>query len=280
MTMHAAISCDEFDQGVDELAVGTLGEPERGILLDHAAGCPACEARLNWLAGLADRLLLLVPEVEPPAGFEAGAMARMGGATTDRPASGADGPANARNVGDARSTDAGAHTADHGSVTDRRRRALGRRSTGTTTNPYAGARPAAAGKWQKRSWRLLAVAAVVVAVLGAGIALGRTSKRSQPVAVARQGEIMTIAGADVGTAQVINTPQPHVLLSLKSPLPWGVLNCQLETAQGRRVTIGSWEYDDNQDGTWAMRIDRSLAGAILLRIVDQQGTVVATAMLA
>jgi hypothetical protein len=236
MTMPTDISCAEFDQGVDELAVGTLAEPERSRLLAHAAGCPACEARLNWLAGLADRLLLLVPEVEPPAGFEAGALARMGGEGADRGA-----------------------TADRAA---------------------ANRRPAAARRWHKRSWRLLAVAAVVVAALAAGIAVGRTTKRSTPAAVARQGEITTIAGADVGTAQVVTTPQPHVLLRVTSPLPWGVLTCQLELAQGRRVTVGSWAYDDSPDGTWTTRIDRSLTGAVLMRIVDQQGTVVATASLA
>jgi hypothetical protein len=270
MTTPAAITCDEFDQGVDELAVGTLGEPERGILLDHAASCPACEARLNWLAGLADRLLLLVPEVEPPAGFEAGAMARMVGASTDRPERGTDD--SPPKVGDT----AGA---EHASVAGRRR-FLGQPPARVTTNPYAGDRPPAARKWQKRSWRLVAVAAVAVVVLGAGIALGRTSKRAQPVAVARHGEIMTVAGADVGTAQIINTPEPHVLLSLKGPLSWGVLNCQLQTAEGRRVSIGSWDYEDNPQGTWAMRIDRSLTGAVLMRIVDQRGAVVATASLA
>jgi hypothetical protein len=323
MTMPASISCDEFDQGVDELAVGTLGEPERGILLEHAAVCPVCEARLNGLAGLADRLLLLVPEVEPPAGFEAGAMARMSSATTERPARGAGSPAEFGNVGGAHPgaagdangsiangsiADAGANgsiadggdpdggdpdggdpdagdtrradTDTDGLVRDRRHRAPGHRAPGTTANPHAGARPAAPRKWQKRSWRLVAVAAVAVAVLGAGIALGRTSKRAQPVAVARHGEIMTVAGADVGTAQIINTPEPHVLLSLKGPLSWGVLNCQLQTAEGRRVSIGSWDYEDNPQGTWAMRIDRSLKGAVLMRIVDQRGAVVATASLA
>ncbi len=233
MTAPADISCDEFDHDVDELAVGTLAEPERTLLLAHAARCPACEARLNELAGLTDHLLLLVPEVEPPAGFEAGVMARMGITPAGR---------------------------------------------GAAATPAQGR--AAARWWRQRTWQLVAVAAIALVVLAAGITVGRTTRHSPPTAaVARQGEIETIDGTDVGTAQLLNTPQPHVLLSVKGPLPWGVLNCQLELPQGQRVTVGSWDYEDAPDGTWAARIDRSLTGAVLMRIVNQQGAVVATASL-
>jgi hypothetical protein len=208
------------------------------VLLDHAAGCPACETRLNWLAGLADRLLLLVPEVEPPAGFEAGVMARIAGAAGER----------TEQAG-------GGHAADPDGRSRRRR------------------------PWQQWPWQLVAVAAVVIAVLAAGFTAGRTTSHPTPAAVERRGEIMTISGADVGTAQVLSKPQPHILLSLKGPLPWGVLNCKLERAQGRQVTVGSWDYEDSPDGTWAVRIDPSLTGAVLMRIVDQSGAVVATAAL-
>jgi hypothetical protein len=216
------ITCAEFDQDVDELAVGTLGEPERSRLLAHAAGCPGCEAQLNWLAGLADRLLLLVPEVEPPAGFEAGVMARMGVANTARPVP----------------------------------------------------------NWRRRTWQLVAAAALALAVLAAGIAVGRTTNnRTTSTALVSHGDVWTLNGADVGAAQVFTKPAPHVLITLRQPLPWGVLTCQLELAHGQQVTVGSWNYQDSDDGTWAVQIDHSLVGAVMMRIVNQQGVVVAKAAL-
>ena len=270
MTKPADISCDEFDQGVDELAVGTLAEPERTLLLDHAAGCSACETRLNWLAGLADRLLLLVPEVEPPAGFEAGVMARMGGAGVRSHGGTAVVDITDRASGDGQGEE-GDDSSSAPSAPDHAAPRSGPRGRGS--------RRVGPARWRQRGWQFVAAAAVAIAVLAAGFTVGRTTSHPAPAAVARQGEITTIAGVDVGTAQVLAKPQPHILVSLKSPLPWGVLDCQLELAQGRRVTVGSWDYEDSPDGVWAMRIDPSLTGAVLMRIVDQNGAVVATAAL-
>jgi hypothetical protein len=41
------------------------------------AGCAACRAELDELAGMADTLLLLGPEAEPPAGFESRVLDRL-----------------------------------------------------------------------------------------------------------------------------------------------------------------------------------------------------------
>ena len=65
-----AVSCEHFRDLVEDLALGEIDDPERARLFAHAAGCPACQARLDELALLADRLLLAAPELEPPAGFE------------------------------------------------------------------------------------------------------------------------------------------------------------------------------------------------------------------
>jgi hypothetical protein len=174
------------------------------------------------LAGLADRLLLLVPEVEPPAGFEAGVMARMG----------------------------------------------------------AGQPARSVPRWRRWTWQLVGAAALVLAVLAAGIAVGRTtSSRSTPDAIVSHGDVWTVSGVDIGAAEVVNSPSPHVLVTLRDPLPWGVLSCQLELAHGQRVTVGTWSYQEAKDGTWAVKIDRSLVGAVMMRIVDQQGLVVAKASL-
>jgi len=73
-----SIDCDEFDAHVDELALGQLDEPLRSQLLAHTLECPHCHSLLDGLGVVADRLLLAAPQIEPPAGFENRALARLG----------------------------------------------------------------------------------------------------------------------------------------------------------------------------------------------------------
>ena len=82
------MTCDDFDDGVDELALGLLDEPDRGRLLDHAASCARCQARLDDLIALTERLLLVAPQIDPPAGFEGRTLERMGARARDRRAGG------------------------------------------------------------------------------------------------------------------------------------------------------------------------------------------------
>ena len=66
------------DQLLVDLALGQLGPDEADDVLAHVAGCARCRAELDALSATADRLLLLAPAAEPPAGFEARALAAMG----------------------------------------------------------------------------------------------------------------------------------------------------------------------------------------------------------
>lgn len=70
-------SCADFDAAVDELAVGSVGEPARSDLLAHAASCPSCAVPLRELVAVVDRLLLLAPPAEPPPGFETKVLAAL-----------------------------------------------------------------------------------------------------------------------------------------------------------------------------------------------------------
>jgi hypothetical protein len=221
------VSCEQFDDAVDQLAVGALVEPERSAMLTHAASCPSCEANLNALAGLADRLLLLAPELEPPAGFEAAAVARMQTAAAPSATTKADEPRRPR--------------------------------------------------WR---WMAAVAAAAVVALLAAGVlVVGRATQHPAATATVSRGEIVTPTGADIGTAAIYARPVPYVLLNLYAQPRGGRLSCELQTAKGRRMVVGSWDYEDVRGGVWASGIDRSLTAAVLMRIVDQQGTVMATASL-
>jgi hypothetical protein len=72
-----ALTCAEARQLAGDLAVGDLAGPERDRLLTHCAGCAECRQLAAELAELADRLLLLAPEDEPPSGFETRVVARV-----------------------------------------------------------------------------------------------------------------------------------------------------------------------------------------------------------
>jgi anti-sigma factor RsiW len=54
-----------------ELVLGTLDGARRGTVLAHVAACGECRAEVESLARVTDALWLVVPEAEPPAGFEA-----------------------------------------------------------------------------------------------------------------------------------------------------------------------------------------------------------------
>lgn len=72
--------CAEVRPVLAELAIGALGGDERAAALRHVASCAGCARELERLADVADGLLLLAPAAEPPAGFEAAALAAMTGA--------------------------------------------------------------------------------------------------------------------------------------------------------------------------------------------------------
>jgi hypothetical protein len=72
------VTCTELEALAAELALGTVAGAERAGALDHLAGCAACRSLVEELAGVADRMLLLAPVIEPPPGFESKVLARIG----------------------------------------------------------------------------------------------------------------------------------------------------------------------------------------------------------
>jgi len=73
-------ACGECESWGAELALGLLTGPDRATGLAHLAACPSCREQVDELARVADRLLLLAPEAEPPAGFESKVLAAVGSA--------------------------------------------------------------------------------------------------------------------------------------------------------------------------------------------------------
>ena len=74
-------SCAEVRAAAPELALGMVSGAERAAALAHLAGCPGCRAEVESLSDIADTLLLLAPQAEPPLGFETRVIDRMAGAS-------------------------------------------------------------------------------------------------------------------------------------------------------------------------------------------------------
>jgi hypothetical protein len=62
--------CAETRELAVELALGIADGEDRAHALQHASECEGCRLELDRLSTLADDLLELAPEVEPPVGFE------------------------------------------------------------------------------------------------------------------------------------------------------------------------------------------------------------------
>jgi hypothetical protein len=77
--------CEVIQGELAELALGTLSGRNRSEGLDHVASCPRCAAELERLSIVADSLLQLAPEIEPPLGFELRLAQRLQVAPTARP---------------------------------------------------------------------------------------------------------------------------------------------------------------------------------------------------
>ena len=69
--------CREVRELIPELAMGVASGESRARGLAHLADCPSCRRELEEVSGTVDALLLLVPEREPPAGFDARVLAAL-----------------------------------------------------------------------------------------------------------------------------------------------------------------------------------------------------------
>ena len=61
-----------------ELALGVLTGRDRARALAHVESCPRCADELEQLSRVADTVVQVAPEMEPPVGFEVRLFERMG----------------------------------------------------------------------------------------------------------------------------------------------------------------------------------------------------------
>lgn len=75
--MTARPGCEEVRGLAPEVALGTAGGEDRARVLEHLVGCLDCRKFVAELGEVADELLLLTPEAEPPSGFESRTLERF-----------------------------------------------------------------------------------------------------------------------------------------------------------------------------------------------------------
>ena len=78
--MTAEWDCAEVRELVPELAIGIASGEDRARALQHLAHCADCRRELEQMSEVADELLLLAPDREPPIGFETRVVGRLSGA--------------------------------------------------------------------------------------------------------------------------------------------------------------------------------------------------------
>jgi hypothetical protein len=72
--------CEGVRDALVEVSLGIASGEERARVLEHVAGCPACQRLLAELTDASDGLLRLAPEQEPPPGFELRVLGATGAA--------------------------------------------------------------------------------------------------------------------------------------------------------------------------------------------------------
>ncbi|MER6226239.1 zf-HC2 domain-containing protein, partial [Streptomyces sp900105755] len=68
--MSGDAHCAKLREAGAELALGVLPGRERAEAVAHLDGCADCREYVRRLTGIGDRLIGLLPESDPPPGFE------------------------------------------------------------------------------------------------------------------------------------------------------------------------------------------------------------------
>jgi hypothetical protein len=76
--------CEAMSDDLIEFALGTLSGRRRAAVLDHLETCAHCNAEVESLADITDKLLWLAPEAEPSLGFETRVIERYRGGDARR----------------------------------------------------------------------------------------------------------------------------------------------------------------------------------------------------
>jgi hypothetical protein len=273
------MTCAELADVAAELALGVLTGRERADAIAHLDACDACREHVRQLMGTGERLRELLPAAEPPAGFETRVLARLGLPMPADPDAGQD--------DDEASAPRVAHRRDmprhRGSGRD-----TARPGTGQPRAPRArpdGERPGGARpdgiRRQGRLRRLLAAAAVGLAVIVAGLGGWRAGVATAPAAAApatgplTSANLLSATHRNVGKVFYYSGNPGWVYMSVDLGAGSGSVTCQVVDKDGRVTTIGSFRLADGY-GAWGSPDPGDLGDLSGARLVAANGTVIAS----
>ncbi|MEV6295084.1 hypothetical protein AB0M41_32725 [Streptomyces sp. NPDC051896] len=244
--MSSDANCDKLREIGAELALGVLPARERAEAVAHLDRCADCREYVRRLTLVGDRLIGLLPDAEPPAGFEARVARRL--------AEQASGPEAPR----------GASGRAPRNLRGRARRARLRLAAVATALTVA---VGFAG------WGIGTAVETVIASTA-------PATESEPVLL---GDMTSATnGGKVGEVYVHPESPGWVFVSVDSAGPRGVytgkVTCLLEHADGTTVRVGDFLLSGGR-GEWGVGAPGDLSTLSGARLTTPGGTVLATAHL-
>jgi hypothetical protein len=292
------MTCAELADVAAELALGVLTGRERAVAIGHLNTCDACREDVRQLMATGEQLRELLPTVEPPAGFETRVLKRLGlpapvgqyGQYGQHDHDDQEDPHERAGQDTRRAPD---RTPGHmqGRAPDRtpgrtqgpRHRRTGRDTTRPGTAPSAppagpGAtsrpgRPARPGRMR----RMLSAAAVILAVVAAGLGGWRVGEGSEPASQLSSANLVSVTDSSQHVGQVfLYSGEPKWLyMSVNLGSGNGTVTCQVIGADGQVTTVGSFRVADGY-GVWGSPDPGNLGQLTGARLVSPNGTVLAT----
>ena len=237
------MECDELAGVAAELALGALTGRERADALAHLDRCEACRENVRRQMMTGEELFGLLPACEPPPGFEIGVMTRIGLIAPS--------PAVGPRIG--------------------RMFHRGGNADGQTGRGWAGA-----------TRRMLAVAAVALAVVGAGLAggWGLRFAASPPARSPLSSAALTSAShRAVGKIYVYDGSPGWLYMSVDLGSGNETVACRVAGAEGHVTTVGSFRLAGGY-GAWGGPDPGDDGLLTRAWLVSADGTVLATASFA
>jgi hypothetical protein len=246
MSEHPEMSCEELAEVAAELALGVLTGRERAEAVAHLDRCESCREHVRHLMVTTEGLIGLLPEREPPAGFETRVLDRL-----NMSAPGPSGPA--RGV----------------ALVPPPRRPPFSRWTRAESFPR----------------RTLAAAAVALAVVTAGLggwgvgvsmSPGPASSQAQAQVPLSSAVFLTPSHQDVGQLFIYQGSPRWLYMSVDLPSGDGMVLCQVIGSDGKVSTVGSFRLSSGY-GAWGSPAPGNVATVRGARLVASDGTVLAKA---
>ncbi|QTD97428.1 hypothetical protein [Streptomyces cyanogenus] len=241
--MSGDVDCEELREIGPELALGVLPGRERAEAVAHLDRCAECREYVRQLTQVGDRLVGLLPDREPPPGFETRVARGLA-----RQATASEGQRPARSRGAYRGV----------------RRARARAAA-------VGAALAAA----------VGFAGWVIGTAVEEVVASPPAVESEPVMVGDMTPAGR-GGAPVGEVYAHPGPPGWVFVSVALTRPGtrytGTVTCLLDRPDGASLRVGDFALRDGH-GNWGVAVPGDLTRYSGVRLISPDGTVLATAQL-